>query len=580
MTAETKNCQNCKQNFTIESDDFDFYKKIDVPPPTFCTECRIQRRLTWRNERTLHKRNCDLCNKSILTIYSSDKPRKVYCTQCWYSDKWSPLNYGREYDFNKPFFTQYDELLESVPFLNLSLTSVENSDYCNYSLNLKNCYLLFGSWECENSGYSQRVVRVKDAFDNLWLTQGELIYNSTYCTECNNISFSFDSHGCSDSKFLIHCRGCSNCFGCVNLRNKSYCIFDEQYSKEDYLEKMRSFDLGSFKNIQEAQSKFNQSITSSIRPANIFRNTVGSSGDLLRNCRNCKNCFLSNEGEDSAYSRLIEKNFKDCYDIWIAMENVEKCYELVAGGANDHGSKFGVTLYQGCFDLSYCYTCISSNNSFACASLRSKQYCILNKQYTKEEYESLVPKIIKHMNDMPYVDKKGRTYRYGEFFPPELSPFAYNETIAQEYFPLTKDQAEAQGYRWKDPDTKEYTITVKPESLPDHVKDTTDDILKETIGCEHKGTCTHQCTTAFRIIPEELSFYRRMNLPLPRLCPNCRHYERLAQRNPLKLWHRQCMCDKNNHNHQGNCPNEFETSYSPERKEIVYCESCYSAEVV
>ncbi|MGC9603295.1 MAG: hypothetical protein ABSF47_02395, partial [Minisyncoccia bacterium] len=169
-------------------------------------------------------------------------------------------------------------------------------------------------------------------------------------------------------------------------------------------------------------------------------------------------------------------------------------------------------------------------------------------------------------------------------FPPELSPFAYNETIAQEYFPLTKGEAEKQGYRWKDPDTKEYQITLLPTKLPDHIKDTGDDILKETIGCAHAappaGGCTHQCTTAFRIIPEELSFYRRMNLPLPRLCPNCRHYERLAQRNPLKLWHRQCMCDKATHTHKGHCLNEFETSYSPERKEIVYCEQCYNAEVV
>jgi hypothetical protein len=213
---------------------------------------------------------------------------------------------------------------------------------------------------------------------------------------------------------------------------------------------------------------------------------------------------------------------------------------------------------------------------------RVKEYCILNKQYTKEEYEVLLPKIKQHMNDMPYVDSKGRIYKYGEFFPPELSPFAYNETIAEEYFPLTKEQAISQGYRWKDPDTKEYKITKKTNDLPDHIKDVPDSITNEIIECNHSTSswqatnnntaCTHQCTTAFKIIPEELSFYRRMNLPLPRLCPNCRHYERLSQRNPLKLWHRKCMKE--------GCSNEFETSYSPERPEIVYCESCYQNEVV
>ncbi len=96
-----------------------------------------------------------------------------------------------------------------------------------------------------------------------------------------------------------------------------------------------------------------------------------------------------------------------------------------------------------------------------------------------------------------------------------------------------------------------------------------------------------------------------MNLPLPRLCPNCRHYERLKYRNPLKLWKRVCACNgqmanssavanamadkkgqmvyKNTitHFHGDNkCPNEFETSFSPDRPEIVYCESCYNSEVV
>jgi hypothetical protein len=203
------------------------------------------------------------------------------------------------------------------------------------------------------------------------------------------------------------------------------------------------------------------------------------------------------------------------------------------------------------------------------------------------------------------VDKKGRVYKYGEFFPPELSPFAYNETIAQEYFPLTKEQALAQGYAWKDPEERNIHPDIRTEDLPDHIKDVKDDILGKIIQCGHSqikedGTlemgCNEQCTTAFKIIPQELQFYRRMNLPLPRLCPNCRHYQRLKQRNPLKLWHRKCMCQgkygTNNlqlttynntvtHFHGDQpCPNEFETSYAPDRPEIVYCEECYNAEVV
>ena len=96
-------------------------------------------------------------------------------------------------------------------------------------------------------------------------------------------------------------------------------------------------------------------------------------------------------------------------------------------------------------------------------------------------------------------------------------------------------------------------------------------IIGKVIECSHRGECTQNCTLGFKIILEELQFYRRMNLPLPHLCPNCRHYERLSQRNPMKLWHRKCMKE--------GCDNEFETSYAPERPEIVYCEKCYQKEV-
>ena len=157
---------------------------------------------------------------------------------------------------------------------------------------------------------------------------------------------------------------------------------------------------------------------------------------------------------------------------------------------------------------------------------------------------------------------------YGEFFPVERSIFSYNETIAQEYFPLTKQEALDRGYKWKDGEERNYKIDIKNEDIPNDIKD---DIVNKVIECEHKGLCNQQCTEAFKIIPEELQFYQRMKLPLPRLCPNCRHYERLAKRNPLKLWHRNCM--------KSGCTNEFETSYAPNRPEVIYCESCYNSEV-
>jgi hypothetical protein len=269
---------------------------------------------------------------------------------------------------------------------------------------------------------------------------------------------------------------------------------------------------------------------------------------------------------------------RDVYDGVACGIKGELLYESLSASMSVSRVYFSIQIRES-QDIYYSIECHNSSNLFACVSLRNKSYCIFNKQYTKEQYEELVPKIIKHMNDMPYIDPKGRTYKYGEFFPSELSPFCYNETIAQEYFPLNKEEAIKQGYKWKDGEERNYTIDIKTEDIPDSIKDIDETILGKVIECEHKGTCNEQCTEAFKIIASELQFYQRMNLPLPHLCPNCRHYQRLKQRNPLKLWHRQCMCDKENHLHKGKCEVEFETSYAPERPEIVYCEKCYQQEV-
>src|SRR3989339_1289512 len=143
MNSETKNCQNCKKYFVIEPDDFAFYEKIKVPPPTFCPECRLIRRMAWRNERNLYKRKNDASQngEEILSMYSPDSPYIVYDKEYWWSDKWDPLKYGQDYDFQKPFFEQFDELLKRIPLQALQLMNSVKSQYCNYIDNNKNCYL-------------------------------------------------------------------------------------------------------------------------------------------------------------------------------------------------------------------------------------------------------------------------------------------------------------------------------------------------------------------------------------------------------------------------------------------------------
>ena len=583
MENQIKNCQNCKKEFTVESEDFNFYEMMKVPAPTWCPDCRLQRRLAFRNERTLYKRSCDSCGVDTVTMYRPDGGIVNYCGECWWSDKWDPKDYGMEYDFSKPFFVQLRELIRKVPHQNLLVghKTLLNTNFTNHNHNLKNCYYLFNSDYDERCSYGEEAENSTDCIDVTMTENTQLAYESVNCNKCYQIYYSVDCESSHDIWFSKNLVGCSNCFGCINLRSQQYHIFNEKYSKEDYKKKLDELNLGSSTIVDENKEKalnFWQKFPNKYMHGIL---NLDSSGDYVFNSKYVKKSFIAKESEHCKYCMwLIVKNNKDCYDYTQYGENTERIYESLICGKNINDIVGGVSVVES-REVKYSMYCWNNNHDlFGCIGMRNSEYCILNKQYTKEEYEELVPKIIEQMNEMPYFDKMGREYVYGDFSPAEISQFSYNETSAQEFFPLTKEEIEAAGFSWVEPKEKNYKITIKPEALPDDIKDVPDGITKEIIGCAHEGKCKEQCTSAFRIIESELQFYKTQNLPIPRLCPNCRHYQRILKRNPNKLWHRTCMCDKANHIHgEEKCNVEFETSYDPKRPEIVYCEKCYQQEV-
>ena len=595
MNPETKQCQNCKSSFVIEPEHFAFYERIAVPPPTFCSECRLIRRLIWRNERSLHSRECDLCHKKILAVYPKDSRFTVYCPECWRGDDWDPMTQGTEYDFTKPFFEQYKQLMTAVPRMALNQNGTNmNCGYANYIEGAKNAYYSFSTiWGSEDVYYSQSITNSKDITDCTNVSESETLYQSIGGVKNYQCKFTYWSSNCIDCTFSIDLANCSNCVGCVGLKNKQYCIFNEQYSKDEYTEKLASCNLHTYYGQEEFKQLFHEFADRFPRRYAMVLNCYDSTGDDLLNSKGMKDCFASADGENITFGLRVVGGCKDCMDVGYMGPN-ELTYEHGNGGSSQSQNlKFIAYGRQTQINVTYGDYCNASSDMFGCIAVKNKQYCILNKEYTKEEYETLVPKIIAHMSEMPYTDAHGRVYTYGEHFPYEFSPFAYNETLAQEYFPLSKDEAIVKGYKWRDPEPRTYQPTKKPEDLPDSINDVAESITNEIIGCAHAGTCNHQCATAFKIIPVELAQYKKIGVPLPRLCPNCRHYERLAKRNPLRLWPRQCNCGgptsanglyqntaSHLHHTDGPCKNVFETPYSPDRSEIVYCEQCYQQEVV
>ncbi|MBP6884466.1 MAG: hypothetical protein KBC17_01415 [Candidatus Pacebacteria bacterium] len=553
---ETRNCLNCKSNFNIEAEDFDFYEKIKVTPPTWCVDCRQQRRYAWRNERTLYRRNCDLCGKSTVTIYSPNKQYKVYCPPCWWGDGWDSSDYGRDFDFSRPFFEQFSELQHDVPRIALLTKNSVKSEYTHHSQDNKNAYLSFSCFGGENIFYSCFIMRSRDCVDCSYIYDaGERLWEAIDTRKSYMCQWSALLKDCSNVLYCYDCHGCTDCFMSSNLRNKTNVFRNEQLTKEEYNARMAEINLASYAVRERLAEEYLDLVQNkTFHKFAVTERNANSTGSMLFNSKNAHGCFDADGLEDSKYVYSAQP-FKTCMDIYHAGFNMELCYEL-HGCTRVSNGQFLHLCYDN-MDIMYSDCCQNSQFVFGCVGVKKGEYMILNKKYTKESFDELKTRIVEHMKT---------TGEYGEYFPPSIAPVAYNETQGNFYMPLTKDETLARGWQWEDNLPGTYgKETIQPEQIPDTISDTNELILKEIFKCVG-------CAKNYNIIPDEFAFYKREHIPLPRHCADCRYMRRFSMRPPRKLWHGKCMNE--------GCGNEFETSFAPTASFTVYCESCYQNAVI
>jgi hypothetical protein len=556
-----RTCHQCAAPYDVTENDLAFYdavspvfggKKEPLPPPALCPDCRYRERLAWRNERNLHRRTCAATGKSVISVFSADKAwPPVYEQAYWWSDQWDAKDYGRPFDASRPFFEQWAELFRAVPQLAMNNQESENCEYTNQSQRNKDCYMIFcsnGSRDCYYGMWYQKGV---DNLDCLYTERCELCYELVNCSSCHSCAFSQNLENCSATYFSRDCIGCRNCFGCVNLRNKQYMFYNEQLDAETYARRLAEQNMGMASSVRAHREM--SRVFSGRFPHKYYTGASieRSTGDYIRNTKDTDTCFNCRDAEAMTHCQDVWRSHH-CQDLTETVEN-SFCYSIegCATGSNQLFSQKSCDLS----DALYCSHCNFSKSLFGCVALRQSRYCILNTQYTQQEYAFLVPQIIAHMR---------KTGEWGRHFPAEHSPFGYNESVAQEYFPLVRDEALARGFLWRDTpeETPAVSKIIPASALPDDIADIPDDILQWAIRCEATGR-------PFRIIAQELRLYRQMGLPVPRLHPDERHKNRMALRTPRRLWDRTC----------DSCQAPLRSAYAPDRPETVYCESCYQDSV-
>lgn len=485
-----KVCPQCSTQFTVTDDDLEFYTKVSpvfagkqylISPPTLCHNCALKRRLSWRNDRYFYERKCNKSGADLISMFRPDSKVNVISKELWWQDDWDAKDYGQEFDFTKPFFEQFQSLIERVPHSHIITFDSVNSLYTNYNGFNKNCYLCAAGNHLEDSYYCYNAQNSKNCCDCFFVYNCELCYQCIHCEKCYNTDFAINSQNCADCSFIEDCTSCQNCFLCFNLTHKSYCILNQQYTKAEYEKILETYHLDTLEGQEKAFQLWRTESLKYPKRANQNKQTEDCIGEYILQSKNCQECFIMAPGcEDCRYVFNGFPNLKDSNDCSYSGENASLLYECMGSGANISTIAFGYLCLMESSNLLYCSNMFSSKNCFGCSNMRKAEYCILNKQYTKEEYEALVPQIIEHMQ---------KTSEWGEFFPDQISPFHYDETTASEYFPQTEAQA-----------------TTRP----------------------------------FQTIKQELEFYQRKNLPIPTEHPTNRHLKRLALCNAPQFWERNC----------------------------------------
>ena len=118
----------------------------------------------------------------------------------------------------------------------------------NFSVSVQDC-IGEGMMDSLNaSGFlMDKAKDIKDGwiiFDSEHLESVVISYNSQDCyntavaLSAHNIKFSFIADHSSDVEYCFNCRNVEHCFGCVGLNRKSYCIFNKQYTQEEFWSKL------------------------------------------------------------------------------------------------------------------------------------------------------------------------------------------------------------------------------------------------------------------------------------------------------------------------------------------------------
>jgi hypothetical protein len=496
-----KVCKVSGRTFDTTPEEEKIYAEFALPTPDTSQEERVRRLLSFRNDRKFFWRSCSKTEERIYSIYPTSVLFPVYRNEIWLQTDWSPFSFGAEYDLKIGFLEQLYLLWKMVPRPASSFWE-GSGNVLQDNFNSENNTFLFESVGAKNAHYSMRIKEGSDLLDCYFVTRSSRCYKAVDCHDSNNIRWSEHSYRCRDSAFLADCVDCKNCLFCVGLRGREYCIWNEQLSAAEYQRQLEQLDLSSRRVVDDAKERFSEFLKEKSFSPWFFFETQRSTGNALVRTNNCNYAFECVDSEDVFIGGGLSK-WNGAVEVFGIGENGRQVTHSVGVGHNAFNVSHSIDCSNAISDLEYCFNCYESKNLFGCVGLRHAEYCVLNRQYAKEEYFKVVAEIVKNLQSKRLYHKPLNI---------KFSPFPYNLSAAYDFFPLTKVQADMLKYSWDD---KEEHIRPRQllggkisESL-DHITDIDQsELFSSVFLCELSGK-------PFQISPAEYDLCHLLNVPPP-----------------------------------------------------------------
>lgn len=289
------------------------------------------------------------------------------------------------------FFKELQRIISSLPKRPLFILNSETTEFADKITFSKNLFTCFDCANCTDCAY------VYDSYMSVNSIDCDYAVESQYCYECTD---SYKAFNCEyleycgnirDSSYCYDCSG-NNLFGCVNLTNKLFCIFNRQLTEDEYRKQVKIYKTWKPEKILEEVEKIKKiyPLTQTVEGHN--ENTTY--GNYIHYNKDCYMCFDAARNENCSY--LYDSFYnKSCLDMTYSGQNSELCYESI-----DSAQSFNcnyIVESDSCRDSSYVFYCLDVKNSLACVGLSHKQYCILNRQFTKEEYDIVGKQILEEL---------------------------------------------------------------------------------------------------------------------------------------------------------------------------------------